>query len=1098
MALACLASAAALTVQGAGPAGATPGSPGRAAGAGQGPGQADVVTLLTGDRVLLGADGRVNGYLPAEGREEVPARVYTAGEETLVVPLDVLPLLGEGTLDRRLFEISELARTENRQAGGLPLIVTYTEGQQPRLLAEETGSDSTALDSINGEALTVTQEEATEVWNALTDPADGTHPLSAAPGVENISLDGLVEKTLDESVPQIGAPEVWDAGYDGEGVKIAILDTGISSTHPDVAGQVVAAENFSQAEDAEDRDGHGTHVASTAAGTGALSDGRYRGVAPGADLLNGKVLDDDGFGFESDIIAGMEWAVEQQADIISMSLGGPPGTTADPLEEAVDRLSAASDSLFVVAAGNAGPTAASIGTPGTADAALTLGAVDKSDGLAPFSSIGPRLRDGGVKPDVTAPGVDIAAAGAEGAAIWDYGTPVEDGYVAVSGTSMATPHAAGTAALVAQAHPDWTGEEIKAAVIAAALPHEAYSPYQQGAGRIRAPEAVAQTVLADGPLGFGSVPYPHEDDQPVVEDLTYRNHGTEDVTLDLTATGTGPDGTEAPEGFFTLSTDRVSVPAGGTATIQVAADTSLGGENHGSYGVYVTATPAEGGQAVTTAGGVVREEQRFDLTVNATGRDGSPGTGWSVSLFNLATAEFLALPAGEDGTAAARLPEGEYLVDVSIPVLSADGEEIIGYDWLVQPSVRLTEDTTVTANAADAQPVTFTGPDADAALADLTVGFSLTSPDAGVSLGTAWLSSGFPEGFHTAALGPVAEGWQADAYAAATLTGPDREVYLADRLEGAFYTGADVRVGEDELATLTTRQGVSLPDRTGYLFTSSTWVPWQIGHPTSLPATREAWVQATAGQWQQTFWQDESSAQVTEVSYVSDPRTLEPGESYEDTFNVGVFGPKIGPDEGIFRSGDELWAIVNLFGDGAGHSGGSVHDSATTTLYLGDEVLAEDEVSLDEAFFLLPPEEGDYRLVTTARRDGVGAAVSTEVSATYTFTSAAVAEDEIVHLPASAIRFTPELALDSTAPAGRPYRVPVLVQGSAAQDGGADTLAVSVSYDSGRTWEEVPVTDGAVQVDNPAAGGTVSFRAEVADAQGNTLSETIIDAYRTA
>src|SRR5690606_34268489 len=109
--------------------------------------------------------------------------------------------------------------------------------------------------------------------------------------------------------------------FDGTDTTIAVLDTGISPDHPDVADKVVAEENFSDAPDAGDGFGHGTHVASIAAGTGARSDGTYTGVAPGASLLNGKVLDDEGYGQTSWVLAGMEWAVDQGADVINMSLG---------------------------------------------------------------------------------------------------------------------------------------------------------------------------------------------------------------------------------------------------------------------------------------------------------------------------------------------------------------------------------------------------------------------------------------------------------------------------------------------------------------------------------------------------------------------------------------------------------------------------------------------------------------------------------------------------------------------------------------------------------------------------------------------------------
>ena len=131
---------------------------------------------------------------------------------------------------------------------------------------------------------------------------------------------------------------------------------------------------------------------------GAKSGGKYKGVAPGASLLDGKVLNDKGQGDMSQVIAGMEWAVAEKADVANLSLGAYDSPEIDPAEEAINRLSAESKTLFVVAAGNNGAQGAgSISTPGSADAALTVGAVDKQDVLAPFSSIGPRLGDEAIK-----------------------------------------------------------------------------------------------------------------------------------------------------------------------------------------------------------------------------------------------------------------------------------------------------------------------------------------------------------------------------------------------------------------------------------------------------------------------------------------------------------------------------------------------------------------------------------------------------------------------------------------------------------------------------------------------------------------------------
>jgi subtilisin family serine protease len=222
-------------------------------------------------------------------------------------------------------------------------------------------------------------------------------------------------------------------------------------------------------------------VASIVAGAGE----KQRGVARDAKIALGKV--GDRVMFESHILAGMEWAaVEVKAKVVNMSLGGPDTPDADPLEQAVDTLSARTGALFVISAGNDG-LAGTVGSPGSADAALTVGAVDRDDMKASFSSAGPRKGDHAIKPDVTAPGVEIMAAAPAGTA---------DGpYVAHSGTSMAAPHVAGAAAILAQRHPDWNGARLKAALIGSAAPNGSATPYQEGAGRVDLVRALAQPVV---------------------------------------------------------------------------------------------------------------------------------------------------------------------------------------------------------------------------------------------------------------------------------------------------------------------------------------------------------------------------------------------------------------------------------------------------------------------------------------------------------------------------------------------------------------------------------------------------------------------------
>jgi subtilisin family serine protease len=1067
------------------------------------------VTLITGDKVVLNAQGEVTGLIRALGRESIPVQVLEAEGATYVVPRDAQQLIADGTVDRRLFDVTELSREQYDADRGVPVIVTYEEGADAAdtragLFADEGAEDAAprvtgSFSSINGEAMDVAAEDAAATWRALTESAEGRsgQAPAVASGVATIALDAIVEASLDQSVPQIGAPQAWEAGYDGTGTTIAVLDTGITGDHEDVSSKVVAEQNFTPTDSAGDLFGHGTHVASIAAGTGAHSGGTYTGVAPGADLINGKVLDDDGFGETSWILEGMEWAVDQGADVINMSLGGGDTSEIDPLEQAVNNLSAESDSLFVIAAGNSGPTPGSIGSPGSADAALTVGAVDDQDQIADFSSVGPRVGDGAVKPDVTAPGVDIGAAASPGSVIAEEGTPVADGYVAISGTSMATPHTAGAAAILAQAHPEWGGEEIKAALTASTQPNAELSPHQQGTGRIDVPAALDQTVVAEPTsLNFGLAAWPHGDDEPITRELTYRNLGDTDVTLDLTAAATKPNGNPAPEGTFTLGTDQVTVPAGGTATVEVTADTTVPKVN-GSFSVAVTATGGEG-QTVRTVGAVEREVESYDLTVEAIDRDGdAPAEDeWYATAFNVETFQWYDLPT--DATSSTRLPAGEYVLDANFFTMAANGEDVDGIDWLVQPALSLTEETTLTLDAREAAPIDATIQGIDAP-ADLGLSFDTYNDETGY--GVSWFAGVLPEGMNTAQIGGVREGWTTTSAMSAgwQQEGTNREYHAADLNEEGFYTGLTKNVKRSQLARVTTGLGASLESREGVLIVWDGGTGMGSGMYEAVPRTDQVFVEAAAGDWAMDFFQSEPEAG-DEAYYFGDLRSYEAGKRYQETFNVGVFGPMVSETDGaLFREGNTIYGWVSPFADGAGHGGDSLYDPATasTTLYRNGEEFATAEDIIDWVEFEVPADEATYELVTTvSRADGVAANVTTQVTGSYTFTSAAPAEGETAVLPAAAVRYAPELSLKSTSPAGETVSVPVTVQAS---EYAADpALAVEVSYDGGETWEAAPVEGGAVEVTNPAAGGSVSFRATVEDEAGNATTQTIIDAYRTA
>lgn len=329
---------------------------------------------------------------------------------------------------------------------------------------------------------------------------DAIDALSERDDVEMIWFDEPVHTMLDASVPLIGVPSVWQPGVTGQGIKVAIVDTGIDPAHPDFASRIAQMKDFT-GEGPADNNGHGTHVAGIVGGTGVASDGKYRGVAPDCIFFAAKVLRGNGSGTMSDVMAGIEWAVQQEAQVINMSLG------SDGACDGTDALSVTCDAavgrgiVLCVAAGNAGPGASTVGSPGCAKTVITIGATSKTDQVANFSSRGP-TRDGRVKPDLCFPGVGIVACRATGTGM---GAPLNDFYTSASGTSMATPHAAGACALLLQAKPGLAPQQIKDLLMSTAK-NLNYEPNAQGSGRAE--------VFAAYQAALGVTPQPQPQPQP--------------------------------------------------------------------------------------------------------------------------------------------------------------------------------------------------------------------------------------------------------------------------------------------------------------------------------------------------------------------------------------------------------------------------------------------------------------------------------------------------------------------------------------------------------------------------------------------------------
>lgn len=320
--------------------------------------------------------------------------------------------------------------------------------------------------------------------------------------IKKIWFDSEVRAVLDVAAPAIGAHLPWEDGYTGKNITIAVLDTGVYR-HSELAGRIIGFRDFINERSAVyDDNGHGTHVAGCAAGSGAL----YCGPAKEALIVGVKVLNKIGSGSLSTVIQGVQWCIEQKEElrirIINLSLGSEAYQSYqdDPVCQAVARAWEAGI-LVCCAAGNSGPQPRTINSPATHPLILTVGASNdrgtsdpSDDRMADFSSRGPTF-DGLAKPDVVAPGVNIIAARSPGSFIdkQDKSARVGDHHLSLSGTSMATPICAGVAAQIVQKNPGISPDEIKNILISTAKTLPQADEFDQGAGLISAAEAVLAT-----------------------------------------------------------------------------------------------------------------------------------------------------------------------------------------------------------------------------------------------------------------------------------------------------------------------------------------------------------------------------------------------------------------------------------------------------------------------------------------------------------------------------------------------------------------------------------------------------------------------------
>jgi subtilisin family serine protease len=1096
-------------------------------------GGASSVTLITGDRVHLQwrASGGVQATIvPASGREAISfaqlSSTNASGQEDLsIVPSDAQPLLANGLLDPALFNVTELVRqglaTPDDGAGGLPLIVTFAATRAsiaPLMLTAAVGvQQSHELPSIGGVAVADGKGAVGAFWKWLT--GDGGPERTAAiaagtassPGLEagvaKVWLDARARTMLDQSGPQIGVPRARALGLTGTGVTVAVLDSGIKADHPDLAGRIAEARDFTNTSpDASDNVGHGTHVAGIIGGTGAASAGRYEGVAPGVTLINGKVCVPAGCPLSA-IIAGMEWAAPR-ARVINMSLGGPPSDGTDPVSQSLDNLTMQHGTLFIVAAGNAGRPL-SVSSPASAREAVAVGSVTKQDTLSVFSSQGPRVGDFAIKPDLAAPGSSIVSARVPGTEVGEV-DPVDDNYVRVSGTSMATPQVAGAAALLLQQHPDWTGAQLRAALTSSTATIADATVFEQGAGRLDVGRAVTQSVFASGTASFGLIPWPH--DRPATHTVTYANYGSESVTLDLALAVTDGQGSPAPDGMFTVDAGTVTVPAQGTADAQVTLTPAS--RTIGTFSGRLIAT--SGTTRVVTAVAAVQEAESFNLTLTGIGRGPSFfGGGWVI---NLETGNPLRFDVGTGReTITLRLPKGRYEVDASI----STNDPVERSTALVsEPEVTLDADRSVTLDATRARRVS-AQVDASGTVIDgqallvtteiagsrfFTVSFLFTSVSVPYAVPTRRVTGRFYEFVYEPVLGVPVPGVTPRRFS------PIYTLELSTKGRIPEELGFVVR--DRDLARVRAAyhaQGVLAGGRRfDFAFTPQRTGASRISSQGLQPLPSERFEFYTPGReflWSHSMIISEAVQlpMVDEGETVRD-QTYRAGH-HEHAWNRAPLGPAfstIGP-----LNAREASTIVVRVPPFSSNEDGHYTQTPITQGVSGTTRLARDGVTLGESAtlcagrFAVPDSPGRYTLTCTANRVVPFSVLGTRSEATWTFTAPGPTPPTApAPLPLLAVRATGAVFGMNDAPAGRLFPLVLHVERPVgAPSTRIASLELDASFDDGATWKQavvlrIPGDDrGLAILRHPRSAGFVSLRLRAADANGNRVTHTMIRAY---
>ena len=440
------------------------------------------------------------------GRLVVVAAIVAA---SLTAPLTALGTAAptDTPAPRQGIAVVDPAVVDGIVGGSVEAIVQVQRGVRDLAVRAVTGNGGVVratFDLIEGFAATLTPaalDALRTVTGVTAISLDGPVSLSHTPPLGESNGDHRFDET-------VRATSLHDEGLTGSGVGIAVLDTGVTSV-PDLAGRVVGGVDLSGGDSTADEFGHGTFIASIAAGDGAASNGRFAGVAPGAHVVPIKIAGRNGASNVSHVLAGIEWAVSfkdtYDIGVLNLSLGTDSTQTRllSPMNYAVER---AWDSgiVVVVSGGNHGEDGAGrIPKPADDPFVITVGATDANgtvptsdDTVAAYSSRGPSIADGIQKPDIVAPGSHLIGAKAPGSAV-DVEHPeahIRGDYLRGSGTSFAAAVTSGAVALLREAHPEWTPDQVKGAILATAAPGPVGDRNVDGAGILDVAAAAALTT----------------------------------------------------------------------------------------------------------------------------------------------------------------------------------------------------------------------------------------------------------------------------------------------------------------------------------------------------------------------------------------------------------------------------------------------------------------------------------------------------------------------------------------------------------------------------------------------------------------------------